>query len=77
MDEHKDFDSLQRSGTKRFFYKLRHGGKEGLMRKLEKEEKEYVEAAQAEYNESLAVEELKEAAENTKTKVHQLIFLFG
>lgn len=67
--EAKDVDKLQRSGTKRFFFKMRHGGKEGLDRKLEKEEREYIEAAQAEYNENQAISELKEAAENARAQV--------
>lgn len=62
-------DKLQRSGTKRFLFKIRHGGKEGLDRKLEKEEREYVEAAQAEYNENQAIAELKETLQVSKAKV--------
>lgn len=67
--EAKDVDKLQRSGTKRLLFKLRHGGKEGLERKLEKEEREYVEAAQAEYNENQAIAELKETLEVSKARV--------
>lgn len=67
--EAKDVDKLQRSGTKRFLFKIRHGGKEGLDRKLEKEEREYVEAAQAEYNENQAIAELKETLQVSKAKV--------
>lgn len=52
---------------------MKHGGKkEGLERRLEKEEREYVEAAQDEHNESRAIEELKAAAENARSKVCSL-----
>ncbi|THH05649.1 hypothetical protein EW145_g4640 [Phellinidium pouzarii] len=64
--EHKDIDKLQRSSTKRFLFRVTHGGREGLERKLEKEEREYVEAAQAEHNESHAIAELNEAAQNAR-----------
>lgn len=71
--EHKDLDKLQRSGTKRFLIRMKHGGKkEGLERRLEKEEREYVEAAQEEHNESRAIEELKAAAENARSKKGEL-----
>ncbi|KAL5496096.1 hypothetical protein ACEPAH_3013 [Sanghuangporus vaninii] len=66
--EHKDLDKLQRSSTKRFLVRMKHGGKEGLERKLEKEEREYIEAAQDEHNENLAISELKEAAEQARLK---------
>ncbi|KAL5479119.1 hypothetical protein ACEPAI_2407 [Sanghuangporus weigelae] len=66
--EHKDLDKLQRSSTKRFLVRMKHGGKEGLERKLEKEEREYIEAAQNEHNENLAISELKEAAEQARLK---------
>ena len=49
--------------------RLKHGGKEGLEKRLEKEEREYIEAAQAEHNENIALAELKEAAENAKKTV--------
>ncbi|KLO17785.1 hypothetical protein SCHPADRAFT_900335 [Schizopora paradoxa] len=68
MAEHKDVDNLQRSKTKRLFVYIKHGGKEGLSKRMEKEEREYIEAAQAEFNETIAIKELKEAAENAKTK---------
>lgn len=48
---------------------MKHGGKEGLERKLEKEEREYIEAAQDEHNENLAISELKAAAENARLRV--------
>ena len=44
---------------------------------MEKEEREYIEAAQAEFNETIAIKELKEAAENAKTKVIVLFSLLG
>ncbi|KAI5115827.1 hypothetical protein M0805_001987 [Coniferiporia weirii] len=66
--EHKDVEKLQRSSTKRFLVRMTQGGREGLERKLEKEEREYVEAAQAEHNESQAIAELKEAAQNAREK---------
>ncbi|KAH8102351.1 hypothetical protein DFH11DRAFT_1552573 [Phellopilus nigrolimitatus] len=67
--EHKDLDKLQRSSSRRFLFRVTHGGKEGLERKLEKEEREYIEAAQAEHNESQAITELREAEKNARTKV--------
>lgn len=69
VSEHKDIDNLQRSKTKRLFVYLKHGGKEGLNKRMEKEEREYIEAAQAEFNETTAIKELKEAADNAKAKV--------
>ncbi|KAH8107366.1 hypothetical protein DFH11DRAFT_1637560 [Phellopilus nigrolimitatus] len=66
--EHKDLDKLQRSSSRRFLFRVTHGGKEGLERKLEKEEREYIEAAQAEHNESQAITELREAEKNARTK---------
>ncbi|EJD05295.1 uncharacterized protein FOMMEDRAFT_154528 [Fomitiporia mediterranea MF3/22] len=70
--EHKDLDKLQRSSTKRFFTRIKHGGKEGLERKLAKEEREYIEAAQNEHNENMALSELKAAAEDARTKKAEL-----
>lgn len=49
--------------------RVKAGGKEGLERRLEKEEREYIEAAQAEHNESIVLADLKLAAENARTKV--------
>jgi hypothetical protein len=67
--EHKDLDKLQRSATRRFFTRVKHGGKEGLERRLEKEEREYIEAAQDEHNENQMVQELKVAVGNARAKV--------
>ena len=67
--EHKDFDKLSRSGTRRFFVRVKAGGKEGLEKRLEKEEREYIEAAQAEHNESIALADLKRAADDARAKV--------
>ena len=67
--EHKDFDKLSRSATRRFFVRVGRGGKEGLERRLEKEERDYIEAAQAEHNESIVLADLKAAVENARAKV--------
>lgn len=71
--EHKDLDKLQRSGTRRFFIRMKHGGKDGLERKLEKEEREYIEAAQNEHNENKAISELQAAADTAKQMVRHLV----
>lgn len=44
---------------------------------MEKEEREYIEAAQAEFNETIAIKELKEAADNAKAKVIVLFNFLG
>lgn len=44
-------------------------GKDGLERKLEKEEREYMEAAQAEHNENNTVQELKATVQASREKV--------
>ena len=67
--EHKDIEKLQRSGTKRLLVRLTKGGSEGLSRVLEKEEKEYVEAAQAEYNENQIIDFMKESLSTLKKLV--------
>lgn len=39
---------------------------------MEKEEREYIEAAQAEFNETIAIKELREAADTAKAKKEDL-----
>ena len=67
--EHEDVDKLQRSGTRLFLVRLTQGGREGLARKIEKEEREFIEAEQKEHNEVRAIAELKATMENAQRTV--------
>lgn len=67
--EKKDFDKLSHSAMKRFFVRVKAGGKEGLEHRLDKEEREYIEAAQAEHNENIILADLKASTENIQAKV--------
>ncbi|KAG8978929.1 hypothetical protein FRB90_008250, partial [Tulasnella sp. 427] len=63
--EYKDISELQRSGTKRFLLRLKVGA-EGAQKTLAKEEKEYMDAFQAENNEKLAISTLEAELNNAK-----------
>ncbi|KAG9042059.1 hypothetical protein FS837_011387 [Tulasnella sp. UAMH 9824] len=63
--EYKDISELQRSGTKRFLLRLKVGA-ENAQKTLAKEEKEYMDAFQAENNEKLAISTLEEELNNAK-----------
>ncbi|KIO31927.1 hypothetical protein M407DRAFT_19184, partial [Tulasnella calospora MUT 4182] len=63
--EYKDISELQRSGTKRFLLRLKVGA-ESAQKTLAKEEKEYMDAFQAENNEKLAISTLEDELNNAK-----------
>lgn len=66
-------DKLQRSSTARLLVRLRHGGKDGLAQRLEKEEAEYVAAAQAEHLAGAALDDLKAARAEAEAKVRSFL----
>ncbi|TDL19857.1 hypothetical protein BD410DRAFT_398652 [Rickenella mellea] len=73
--EHKDYDVFKHNKMKRFFIRVSKGG-EGLAQKVEKEEKEYFEAAHEEFLENQAISELQDAikiAEEEKATLEEQV----
>ncbi|EJU05933.1 hypothetical protein DACRYDRAFT_102888 [Dacryopinax primogenitus] len=61
--EHKDFAKLQNSAGRRLWVKIKHGGKkDAVEKKLEKEEREFLEALEQEQ----AAEEVRAAMQTEK-----------
>lgn len=63
--EYKDVATLQRSGTKRLLLRLK-AGNDGAQKAIAKEEKEYMDAFQAENNEKLAISTLEAELNNAQ-----------
>ena len=69
--EQKDFDQLSGSSIRRFFVRLR-AGKGGLVKRLEKEEMEYIQAAQAEHTATQAVQDLETEIKTAKDQAREI-----
>ena len=70
--EQKDFDQLSGSSIRRFFVRLRTG-KGGLVKRLEKEEMEYLQAAQAEHTATQSVQDVEAELKTAKAQVCEIV----
>lgn len=74
----KDWRKIQNSKTKRFFVRASHGGKkDALEARAEKEEREYIEAFEAERTQKDAVEMLEREVNEEQAVVGCLLVLCG
>lgn len=65
----KGLDSLAHSPVKRLYVRVAKGGKDALKERLEDGERKFMEAAQKEHNEGIALQEVKEAVREAEEQV--------